>query len=107
MIKLLKKLSHATLAAFIALTGVFAAACVDPVAPGPPKDYGDPAKDGYIITALYPDGRPVKAEDMGDYRLFVIILTDDEGNEINDDMSGTPDAYGTAHTGVKVPVNTG
>lgn len=103
MIKLLKKLSHATLAAFIALTGVFAAACVDPVDPDPPKDYGDPAKDGYIITALYPDGRPVKAEDMGDYRLFVIILTDDEGNEINDDMSGTPDAYGTAHTGVKVP----
>ena len=40
MIKLLKKLSHATLAAFIALTGVFAAACVDPVDPDPPKDYG-------------------------------------------------------------------
>ena len=47
-------------------------------------DYGDPSKDGYIITVLFPDGSPVTNMDSDDPRYYIPTaeLTDMDGNRI-------------------------
>ncbi|MDE6586168.1 MAG: hypothetical protein K2K80_05775, partial [Clostridia bacterium] len=103
MTKILKKFTLAIVTVCLIITGVFAAAC-NPEAIEPE----DPAKDGYTITVLYPDGTPVKASDTGNSRRPVRVkLTDDDGNNVipnyDSQNMGILNDYGTTTLNYKVP----
>lgn len=90
MVKIFKRLSLTVIAVCFAATAVFAAACKE--------DFGNPAEMGYEITVLYPDGSPVKSSDTGSARnKIAVILTDDEGKQLNTLSQGLLDVYGKAH----------
>ena len=77
------KLLIVLLATFcLSLTCGLVAACKE--TEDEPVDYGDPAKDGYVITVLFPDGSPVKNTDSDDPRFYIPTaeLTDMDGNRI-------------------------
>lgn len=101
MIKTFKKLFIVFTAFCLLLASVAFSACKD-------KD-GDPSKDGYTVTVLYPDGSPVKAADSGNSRLPVsVILLGNDGYPVKDE-NGTeisyvnPDSEGKAHFDYKIP----
>lgn len=78
MKKIFKKFVLTVVAACLIITGVFAAAC-NPAE----TQTEDPAKDGYTITVLYPDGTPVKASDTGSNRRRVrVALYDESGKNV-------------------------
>ncbi|MDE7168376.1 MAG: hypothetical protein K2O28_05980 [Clostridia bacterium] len=67
-------------------------------------DYGDPAKDGYIITVLYPDGSKVKGTDSSDPHGKVYVeLVDAEGNLVDPSATSNLNEDGIAQINYYVP----
>lgn len=99
----LNKLLVAIMALCMAFTAVFSAACINPQ-PEEPADSANPATDGYIISVVYPDGKPVKGTDTGNTRTFVYTyLTDSTGKALTEANNGKLNDNGTASLNFKTP----
>lgn len=88
-------------AACLTLTTVAFAACEPETTP---EDFGDPSKDGYIVTVLYPDGSPVKGSDA-DFHLDRVSaeLTDNNGDIVNPAARANLNESGIAQINYTVP----
>lgn len=74
-----KKLFLCTVTACLCLAICLATACNDK------PDDGDPAKDGYIVTVLYPDDKPLKGSDGDTQWDFPSVeLVNADGNRVDE-----------------------
>ena len=97
MKNIFKRLITCSIASCLIAATVFAGACKDNGGDGEGGEvHSDPTKNGYTITALYPDNTPVKGTDGPTSKYNVgIQLKDASGKEINGGYA-TLNEYGTA-----------
>jgi len=114
MKKIFKRLTLLCAAFCITFSSVLIAACdneTENTDPTPPPsddiviDYGKPELDGYVITLVYPDGKPVKGTDAPNTnvnaRVGVRLL--DEDGEVIDGTTAKINVSGTAVINHKLP----